>query len=195
MKLSHKIIIGVVTLMAGSMAFTACTDEVKFGDSFIEKQPGGTLTVDSVFSNPEYTRQFLTGIYALQYYGLPFGQNTTISQNPYYGKLDALTDCYQTHYNSTAIYNEYYSGTMTANKQPLISFTNDYVWEAVRQSWLLIENIDRVAGLTDTEKANMVAQAKCLIVARYFDLFSVYGGLPIIDHPFTGAEGDAPRNS
>ena len=160
MKLYHKIITGVVTLMAGSMAFTACTDDVKFGDAFVEKQPGGTLTIDSVFSNPEYTRQFLTGIYALQYYGLPFGQNTAISQNPYYGKLDGLTDCYQTHYNSTAIYNTYYSGTMTANLEPLISFTKDYVWEAVRQSWLLIENIDRVTGLTEAEKANMVAQAK-----------------------------------
>ena len=65
MKLYHRNLIGVVTLF-GIMAFTACTDDIKFGDSFIEKQPGGTLTIDSVFSNPEYTRQFLTGIYALQ---------------------------------------------------------------------------------------------------------------------------------
>ena len=173
--------------MIGSMAFTACTDEIKFGDSFIEKQPGGTLTIDSVFSNPEYTRQFLTGIYALQYYGLPFGQNTTTSQNPYSGKLDGMTDCYQTHYNGTDLYNYYYSGTMTANRNALISYTNDYVWEAVRQAWLLIENIDKVTGLSESEKANMTAQAKCLIAARYFDLFSVYGGLPLVDHPFTGA--------
>ena len=32
MKLHHKIISGVVALMIGSMAFSACTDEVKFGD-------------------------------------------------------------------------------------------------------------------------------------------------------------------
>ena len=195
MKLHHKKIIGVTALMIGSMAFTACTDEIKFGDSFIEKQPGGTLTIDSVFSNPEYTRQFLTGIYALQYYGLPFGQKTTTSQNPYSGKLDGLTDCYQTHYNGTDLYNYYYSGTMTANRNALISYTNDYVWEAVRQAWLLIENIDKVTGLSESEKANMTAQAKCLIAARYFDLFSVYGGLPLVDHPFTGAEGtyEMPR--
>ena len=196
MKLYHRNLIGVVTLF-GIMAFTACTDDIKFGDSFIEKQPGGTLTIDSVFSNPEYTRQFLTGIYALQYYGLPYSSNSGIatSQNPYQGKLDALTDCYQTHYNSTAIYNNYYSGTMTANSDALISFTHDNVWEAVRQAWLLISNIEKVSGLSDTEKANMIAQAKCLIAARYFDLFSVYGGLPLVDHSFTGSEGtyEMPR--
>ena len=199
MKLYCKIITGVVTLMVGSMAFTACTDEIKFGDSFIEKQPGGTLTIDSVFSNPEYTRQFLTGIYALQYYGLPYSSNSGIctSQNPYFGKLDGLTDCYQTHYNSTAIYNSYYSGTMTSNNDPLISFIHDNVWEAVRQAWILITNIEKVADIPNDEKANMIAQAKCLIAARYFDLFSVYGGLPIIDHPFTGSEGsyEMPRAS
>ena len=45
MKLYHRNLIGVVTLF-GIMAFTACTDDIKFGDSFIEKQPGGTLTID-----------------------------------------------------------------------------------------------------------------------------------------------------
>ena len=40
MKLHHKIVTGVVSLIIGSMAITACTDDVKFGDSFIEKAPG-----------------------------------------------------------------------------------------------------------------------------------------------------------
>ncbi len=198
MKLYHKITSGVMTLMvAASLLATSCTDEVKFGDSFIEKAPGGTLTIDSVFSNAEYTRQFLTGIYALQYYGLPYSQNTTTSQSPYTGKLDALTDCYQLHWNGTAVFSRYYTGTQTANDAPLISYTSDYVWEAVRQSWILMENIDKVPGLSDEEKNSMVAQAKCLIASRYFDLFTVYGGLPLVKKPFTGSEGayEMPRAS
>ena len=43
MKLYHKIITGVVTLMAGSMAFTACTDDVKFGDPALDK-PTSSVT-------------------------------------------------------------------------------------------------------------------------------------------------------
>lgn len=192
MKLYHRISTATLTLMmAFAMFVTSCTDEIKVGDAFIEKVPGGTVTIDTVFNSAEYTKQFLTGIYALQYYGLPYSNASGIatSSNPYYGKLDAFTDCYQSHWNDCALYKEYYSGTMTANKDPLISFINDNVWSAVRQAWLLIENVDKVPGLSDDEKNNLAAQAKCIIAARYFDLFSVYGGLPLVDHSFSGAEG------
>ena len=196
MKLNHTISKGAVALLAASMMITSCTDTVKFGNAFIEKQPGGTVTIDTVFANAEYTRQFLTGIYALQYHGLPYsGNRNPQSQFSYAGKLDALTDCYQLHWNGTTIYNSYYSGTLSANNMPVISYTDDMVWEAVRQAWLLIDNIGKVPGLSDAEKANMTAQAKCLIAARYFDLYSVYGGIPIVDHAFTGGEGtyELPR--
>ena len=59
MKLYHKISTGVVTLMIGSIAFTACTDEIKFGDAFIEKTPGGTVSLYTEFDSAEYTKQFL----------------------------------------------------------------------------------------------------------------------------------------
>lgn len=196
MKIYHTISKGIATLLTAAMVMTSCTDELKFGNSFIEKQPGGTVTIDTVFANAEYTRQFLTGIYALQYYGLPFsGNRNPQSQFAYAGKLDGLTDLYQLHWNGTTIYNSYYSGTLSANVTPIFSYTDDMVWEAVRQAWLLIDNIGKVPGLTDAEKANMTAQAKCLIAARYFDLYSLYGGIPIVDHAFTGSEGtyELPR--
>lgn len=191
MKLQHILYVSVLSLAVAG-AFTACTDDVKVGDSFVEKAPGGTVTIDTVFNSAEYTRQFLTGIYGMQYYGLPFtGQSAApTSVNAYQGKLDALTDCYQVHWSGFAIYNNYYTNTLSANQDALIAFINDRVWAAVRQAYLLIENIDRVPDLSETEKENMVAQAKCLIAARYFDLFSVYGGLPIATQAYTGLEGD-----
>ncbi len=191
MKLHHKIVSGAVALAVGSMAFTACTDDVKFGDAFIEKAPGGTVTLDTVFNSAEYTKQFLVGCYVLQYYGLPFKNPTGSpwSQSYWNSKLDAFTDCYHQHFSGSQAYTKYYSNALTANDEAAISYNNDKVWEAVHHCWLLIENIDRVPGLTDAEKKNMVAQAKCIIAARYFDLYSVYGGLPIVDHTYTGTEG------
>ena len=191
MKLQHILYASAIALVSGA-AFTACTDDVKVGDSFVEKAPGGTVTIDTVFNSAEYTRQFLTGIYGMQYYGLPFtGQSAApTSQNNYQGKLDALTDCYQLHWNGTAVFNSYYSNTLSANNDALVSFTHEKVWTAVRQAYLLLDNLDRVPGLDDAEKKSIAAQAKCLIAARYFDLFSVYGGLPIIDKTYTGLEGD-----
>lgn len=192
MKFQHKILSGVMTIALGSMAFTACTDSVKFGDAFVEKAPGGTVTMDTVFNSAEYTKQFLVGCYVQQYYGLPYKNPTGSpwSQSYWNSKLDALTDCYHQHFSGSAAYTKYYSNALTANDDAMISYNNDKVWETVHHCWLLIENIDRVPGLSDAEKASMIAQAKCLIAARYFDLFSVYGGLPIVEKTYTGLEGD-----
>lgn len=190
MKIQHIFYASAIALT--SVAVSACTDDVKFGDSFVEKAPGGTVTIDTVFNSAEYTKQFLTGIYGMQYYGLPFtGQAAApTSQNNYQGKLDALTDCYQLHWNGTAVFNSYYSNTLSSNNDALISFLNEKVWTAVRQAYLLIENIDNVPDLSEADKQSFIAQAKCLIASRYFDIFCVYGGLPIIDKAYTGTEGD-----
>jgi len=196
MKLHHKIFTGLVALMAGSMAFTACTDDIKFGSAFIEKTPGGTVSLDTVFGSAEYTKQFLVGLYVTQYYGLPFKNATEAPWSASYwnSKMDAMTDLYQQHFSGSAAYNKYYGGMLSSaaignTDHPLISYTNDFVWENVRRCWLLIENIENVPGLSEDEKKSMVAQAKCLIATRYFDLYSIYGGLPIITGTYTGTEG------
>ena len=66
MKLNIKYIIGVAAV--ATLGMVSCTDEIKFGNAFLEKAPGGTVTADEVFSNPEYTRNFLASIYSTQYY-------------------------------------------------------------------------------------------------------------------------------
>lgn len=186
---------GGMALVVAAMTVAACTDEIKFGDSFIEKAPGGTVNIDTVFNSATYTQQFLTALYSRQYYGLPFNSNAGNSNSPYTGKFDALTDCYALHWKSAMVYTGYYNGTLTANSTPLMSYTDDNVWEVVRQGWLLINNIDGVPDLTTDQKANMVAQTKAIIASRYFDLFMHYGGLPIIKEAYTGNEGsyNVPR--
>lgn len=191
----NKLYKGVTCLLLGTAMFTACTDKVAFGDSFLDKAAGNTVTEDTVFNSAEYTGQFLNSIYALQYYGLPYNNNCGNSASPWTGKFDQVTDCWLMHWDNNTIYKAYYSGTLDATQTPLFSYSNDNVWQAVRAGWKLIEHLPTVPGLTDAEKASMEAQAKCLIAARYFDLFSVYGGLPIVDHAYTGTEGsyELPR--
>lgn len=173
----------------------SCVDEIKFGNSFLDKAPGGTATKDTVFNSATYTRQFLNSCYSRQYYGLPYGNSSNVdfpdSSNPYLGKFDALTDCWQLHYESTTIYNSYYSGTHTANygtRGDIFGYTREVVWQVVRWCWLLLENVDNVPGMSDTEKAKIKAEAKCIMAARYFDMFRHYGGLPLVYESFSGTE-------
>jgi len=82
----------------------------------LEKAPGGSVTKDTVFNNAEYTRQFLTNLYGMQYYGLPYKNVANQeSSNNYVGKPEALTDLYIYTYPSAGITGPYYQGTHTAN--------------------------------------------------------------------------------
>lgn len=201
MKLNIKNIIGVSLL---TLSLGACTDTVKFGNAFLEKAPGGTVTADTVFSNPEYTRNFLAGIYATQYYNLPTSSTNAAPQcqNYWKGMPDALGDDFHLLFNNTIVFGKYYNGSLTSaidgNKNGNIyPYTNEYIWENVRHCWILIENIDKVPDMTDAEKARIKDEARCLMAYAYFIAFRFYGGLPIINGSFTGSEGsyDLPRRS
>lgn len=191
-----KIYFGIAA--AALVGMTACTDSIAVGNAALDKATSSTATIDTVFNNAEYTRQFLTGIYSMQYYGLPYvnaGANLPHSTNPYAGKVDALTDCWHMGWNGAAVYGQYYTGAMTANVTrddgldgPLFNFTGEFQWKAIRSAWILIENIEKTPGMSDNEKAKLIAEARCLLVARFFDTFKHYGGIPIIDHALEANE-------
>ncbi len=185
-----------------SMVFTvsACVDDIKFGNAFLEKAPGGSVTQDTVFNNAEYTRQFLTGIYSLQYYGLPFANSSAFPypNNPYMGKFEVLSDAFHNNWANASIQVRYYGGTHTSGyglRGDKFDFTYSNVWEAVRYCWLLLENIDNVPDMENVEKEQLKAEAKCLLAARYWDIFRHYGGLPLITSSFSGTDDsyDVPR--
>jgi len=192
-------------MLAGS-AFVGCTDDVKFGDPALDKPTSSEATKDTVFSNAEYARQFLVGIYSRQYYGLPYVNTSALphSCNPYAGKFDALTDCWQMGWTGSAIFGQYYQGALSSTTLradgldgPLFGFDNEQVWEAVRAGNIFLENIDKVPGMTDAEKGRLKAEARCLIAARMWDCFQHYGGIPIIDHALEVSETsqEFPRRS
>ena len=43
-------------------------------------------------------------------------------------------------------------------------------------------------GMTDAEKARYTAEAKIILASKYFDGIRHFGGLPIVDHAFSGEE-------
>ena len=177
----------IFAMMLAGIAVTGCTDEVQFGNSFLDKAPGGSTNLDSIFSNPDYVNQFLTNIYNKQYYGLPYNSGKNQAASLYNGKLDALTDLYQLHWTSSKVWNSYYTATFSSKEDPLISFSNDNVWQTVHQVQVILENIDRCPGLSDQKKKYICAQAKALQAFAYSLLLPHYGGLPIIESTISDA--------
>ncbi|MGI6232494.1 MAG: RagB/SusD family nutrient uptake outer membrane protein [Prevotella sp.] len=206
MKFNRKTIFVVFAALGLSVGFGSCTDQIKFGDSFLEKTPGGSVTQDTVFNSEEYALQFLTGIYSLQYYGLTYfsGSNSSgpnwASGNASYwtGNCEAASDCWQLMFAKSAIYKNVYSGSLTANDVAnVLSYDKNNFWELIHYAWTYIENVDRVPDMSDSVKTRTTAEAKCLIASSYFQLFRAYGGLPIIDHNIAvnDASTAIPRSS
>ena len=112
----NKLLFGGLVAVAAAAGVSSCTDEIAVGSEFLDKAPSGGTTKDSVFHNAEYTRQFVAGIYSLQYYGIPYrsSNDSPLSASYWKGKLDALTDIYQLHYTGAMLFDSYYGGTPTA---------------------------------------------------------------------------------
>ncbi len=204
MKKFTYFIVSSIALVSLALGINSCTDPVKFGNDFLEKAPGGTVTADTVFTSAEYTEQFLTSIYVRQYHPLPTNSTNSAPQclNYWKGMPDALSDCIQFFFANTIVNNKYYTGAMTSSYDTygngsIYPYTNEYVWENVRNCYILLEKLDGVPGITDERKAQMKDEAKCLLAFTYFIPFRFYGGLPIIKGSFTGSESsyELPRAS
>ncbi|MDR0575861.1 MAG: RagB/SusD family nutrient uptake outer membrane protein [Tannerella sp.] len=200
MKEINKRLIGLVAVIGFSVS--SCVDDIRFGNDFLEKAPGGSVTMDTVFNNAEYARQFLTGIYALQYYGLQYSNssNPPYTHSYWIGKFEALSDLWVTTWTGFSMYGNYYSGTHTAGygiRADKFDYTRSNVWEAVRYAWLFLEKIEEVPGMDASEKERLKAEAKCLIASRYWDMFRHYGGIPILKGSFSGTDAtyEMPRGT
>lgn len=207
MKHLYKAIMALSAAVVMSVGINSCTDPVKFGNAFLEKAPGGTVTADTVFVNAEYTEQFLTAIYSYIYYALPTNSTNSPPQcrNYWKGMPDALSDCIQFFFANTIVNNMYYTGAMTStydgnNNGTIYPFNNEYVWENIHNCYIFLENVDRcpIAGdWTAAKVARLKDECKCLIANTYFTAFRFYGGLPLITSSFSGADSEynLPRAS
>lgn len=175
----------IIFAMLGFLALSACTDKILFGDAFLEKQPGVDMTQDTIFSRREYARRFLWNTYSMLYYGLPVNWDSDKDKMGM-GVFETLSDCWHSHLSWDGVNGLYYSGTYNANQEDNSSktkfgFTKEKCWEAIRSAWLFIENVDRVPDMDEAEKARLKAEAKVIIVSRYFDMFRHFGGVPLVD--------------
>lgn len=191
---SRYLLISIWSLLTLSIA-TSCVDDIKFGDSFLEKAPGGDVTKDTIFNNAEYTRRFLWNNYSKLYFGLPYYWDGGVGVKMNTGVFETLSDCWHSHNSWDEVVRQYYSGTHLPGNVDKFDYSGENVWEAVRASYIFLENVDNTPDMEDSEKERLKAEAKCIIAACYFDMFRHYGGLPLAYQSFSGAEGsyELPR--
>lgn len=194
----NNIVKGFVFSASLVTMMSACTEQIKFGDAFIDKAPGGDVPADTVFSSAEYTQQFLTSLYGKQYYGLPYKSSDGNSHSYWSGQIEALSDCWHVPNTKIATYSLIYTGQMTAaSGNSIYGYDKEDNWKLIHGAYLLLEHIDNVPGLDESTKKRYAAEAKCLIASSYFNMLRFYGGLPLITHSYGVNDDklDAQRSS
>jgi hypothetical protein len=160
-------------------SFSSCQDE------FLEKPSEGEITVDSIFSIEQkamgaiaqaYAYSLSSGITLLSYdddrvYGMTSGTLTQLS-----GEVNSVKFNWE---DSWLIQR---SGMTADDGSGKVRSDDGFVmnYKAIRQCYLVIENIDKVADMSQADKDIVKAEMKTLIAYRYEEMFKRYGGVPIV---------------
>ncbi len=167
-------------------------DGLRVGNDFLDKPPGGDVTLDTVFSRASAAKKFLWHAYSSLPYGLP------LSSGPYdvnvlYGDVYAcLTDIDQSFKSNGGASNFYYLGQYNAGLEAnsfsaqhfKYNFHNSGAWAGIREAYIFIDNADRVPDMDEATKSRLKAEARMIIALHYVDLFRNYGGMFWIDHAY-----------
>jgi len=196
--------------ICSAISISSCVDKLAVGDAFLEKAPGVDVNIDTVFTNAEYTRNFLWSAYGQIY--CTYTSGNMMNGAP----IDALSDSYHCYVSWGGPKQSYYGGAMTedaqdtedGNFQGKFSYSTKgglssdaggrvSIYETVRKCWQLIENIDRVPDMAEDEKSRLRGEAYTIMASRYYDAFRNFGGLCLarkayeVGEAFTGGRSTA----
>lgn len=196
-----KIFNYILALGMTSCIFTACVDDFNVGNAFLEKAPGVEVNIDTVFNKAEYTRNFLWSAYGQIY--CTYTSGNMMNGAP----IDVLSDSYHCYVGWGGPIQSYYPGNLTENAQDTedgnfqgkFSYSTKSgldsdaggrvsIYETVRKCWQIIENIDRVPDMSDTEKSRLRGEAYTIMASRYFDAFRNFGGLCLVKKAYEVGE-------
>jgi hypothetical protein len=193
----------VITILFPLSTFlvSACVDEINVGNAFLEKAPGVDVNIDTVFSKAEYTRNFLWSAYGQLY--CTYTAGNMMNGAP----IDVLSDSYHCYVGWGGPIQSYYPGGLTedaqdtenGNFQGKFSYSTKSgldsdaggrvsIYETVRKCWQIIENIDRVPDMSDSEKSRLRGEAYTIMASRYYDAFRNFGGLCLVKKAFAVGE-------
>jgi len=184
--------------MCIALTMLSCVDDFKIGTDALEKPPGLGLTLDSIFSSPDYSKQFLWDAYSTLYYGMPWEWSPRGNQMNM-GTPEALCDTWQSYLSWDYCNRNMYSGKYGASDESQHSkyhYWYEGSWIGIRKAYIFLENIDRVPDLDSITKVRLKGEAKMIIACQYADMYRNFGGLPIITSTVvntTFAQSEAPQ--
>ncbi|WP_321333894.1 RagB/SusD family nutrient uptake outer membrane protein [uncultured Bacteroides sp.] len=161
-------------IVAGLTIITAssCSDYLD-----VSKEMNQNLTLDKVFENPNYTRDWYGNIYLCISEFSETGSETNAFKNPWSNMCGEISS--QMMPNKDAMTAGYTAGSSTFHRWATL-------YQYIRQAMIFIDRAnDEGVGsdsnqITPTEIARMKDEARFLMAYCYFSIFELYGPCPIV---------------
>lgn len=176
-KQMKKIFILIIPIVI--IFFTGCKKDP------LDITPDGRVTLKDVFADNVQTGAYLNSCYS---YIPPYGMSKY-----FFGLLAGYSD--EAHDNDDPTENlgatDWYHGGLTPSHDPFSDwggqgYAYDYQeWKGIYKTNTFLANIDNAAESSTSDKARWKAEAKILRAYYYWELIKMYGGMPIVDKPFT----------
>ena len=176
-----KIIISI-TILAG-LQLGACVK--------LDRQPTDGYSTDQYFTNRQAAEDNLAAVYQLTKMSGFFEDGNSIL-------LDDITDnAYCPFTNQMPSYIALGTATPTLISGTYVDLYRTYFsYQGIKTANYFLENIDKVASITDEEKTGMKAEARFLRAFNYARKLMFFGGVPLITKTLAyGEENNYPRNS
>lgn len=160
----------ILALLAIALSFASCED-------FLDKQPEENLTLDDVFSNRLYTRNFISHTYTWIPTEANMADDGGAWRNPYTAGSDEM-EC---------TFGGAYGHQINSGGWNPTDIKRTQVWQesymALRKVNMIIERVDECPA-TDEEKRHWKGEAYFLRAYFHFLAFRAYGPIIIADHVF-----------
>lgn len=155
---------------------------------FLQMPVSSSTTVDTVFSTTVNAQYAIAQAYKINlsqgiaYQGYWSIWNSMIQEN----LSGTLNYGFSWTKSNAMVMNGY---TATGDCEDMDGFNYNYT--AIRQAYLVKENIDKVKDMSSSDKAIVKAEMQSLIAYRYGQMMIIFGGVPIVSHSFSATDNPA----
>ncbi len=161
----------------------------------LDIMPDGRITLDEIFSDEMMASEYLNTVYDnINPYGTAYDYFTMLAG---YSDEAHDNDFPNDMLRAPA---RWYNGELRPNWNPMDipgsvgnndpAVNGNYYrknWTGIRQANVFLANIERTTYANPNTKRRLIAEAKVLRAFFYLELIKMYGGMPVVDRPFTEA--------
>lgn len=164
-----------ILILLSALLLISCSED------WLEKTPDDDMTLEEVFTNPEWTREWLANSYSW----LPAEANFADDggyRSPFTGGCDEME----------IAFGGAYSHLINAGSWNATNVTRVPIWRetycALRTVNIFLDHIDKVPNLSHAEYYSLKGEALFLRAFFHFLAFRAYGPIPIVKHVVTTNE-------